>query len=121
MTRRGTVTLALAAAFAIVVFASGASAQGVNPFGKAGADLTRKDLDLMRENARALLNKKSDTPMRLWSNPESGRFGGVAIGKEYTDKGYTCHKVTHIIDFKDIRKQFVMPFCLVNGQWKIAF
>jgi surface antigen len=114
-------TLATTAVFAL--FLSAAMAQGINPFSKAGFNLTKTDIAKLEEATRPFF-EDATTPLgtaRAWSNPESGNGGTAVLVSRFEYKKLPCRRIQHDIKLAKISDpyHFVIDRCQVaDGSWK---
>lgn len=114
---------ALAAVIVAGAFAVPAVAQ-LNPFTRAGFELSDEDLGLLREAAQKLYIDEAATvgSVETWSNPTSGNTGSVQLIGTFDHQGMPCRRLQHDIKIKDVADPFRYIFdrCKTpDGAWKI--
>jgi surface antigen len=96
----------------------------IDPMGpKAGSvGLTGQDLQAMRAQVIALLERAKTGATRRWANKKSGNSGTMRLIQIYREGGSDCRKILHTIKFKGFKdpRSFVVPYCKHEGQWRNA-
>ncbi len=112
-------------AAALVLAALGAPVQAqLNPFTRAGFELSQEDIDLLVAAARKLYIDESVTvgTVETWSNPKSGNTGAVQLVGTFDYKGLPCRRLQHDIKIKNVTNSFRYLFdrCkTLSGEWKL--
>ncbi len=114
-------SLLLAVAVAGVLPALPARAQ-VNPFGKAGGNLTAEDWTAINEARSSVLAEPATVgATRSWTNPKSGNSGTISITGTVQRQGMECRAVKYIFNLKAQQRTAVAPMneCKTDdGTWK---
>jgi len=101
-----------------------APAHAVNPFGRAGFELTNSDVTMLTETTRPFFEDDSIAigTVKSWSNPKSGNGGTATLVERFEQKGMPCRRIQHDIKLKKIADpfRFVVDRCRVaDGSWKM--
>lgn len=96
----------------------------LNPFTRAGFELSQEDIDLMTAAAKKLYIDESVAvgTVETWSNPESENTGSVQLIGTFEHQGLPCRRLQHDIKIKDVADPFRYIFdrCKVaSGEWKL--
>ncbi|MBE9580260.1 MAG: hypothetical protein IMF18_01415 [Proteobacteria bacterium] len=60
-----------------------------------GRDFTEKDMAIIRESLKPLLEAEREGHTVDWNNPESGNEGKITLEKIYEENGQECRQVRH--------------------------
>ena len=117
------VALALAAVVLVGLYGLPARAQ-LNPFSRAGFDLSQEDIDLLTAAARKLYvgETASVGALESWSNEQSGNAGTVQLIGTFEHQGLPCRRLQHDITVKNVDNpfRFIFDRCkTANGEWKL--
>ena len=110
-------------AAAVMLIASSATAELINPFGDVGAvRFTRADIALLQHELRRLLVLGQDGAVGAWQNAQTGNFGTLQVTGSYKTKSGPCRTITHIVKLKGNKdsRRFVVSYCRVDKTWKLA-
>jgi len=96
----------------------------LNPFTRAGFELSQEDLDMLGAAARKLYVDESAAvgTVETWSNPKTGNTGSVQLIGTFEYKGLPCRRLQHDIKIKDVANPFRYLFdrCKTpSGEWKL--
>jgi surface antigen len=96
----------------------------LNPFTRAGFELSPEDIEMLRDAAQRLYIDESVAvgTVETWSNPKSGNTGSVQLIGTFEHKGLPCRRLQHDIKVKDVANPFRYIFdrCKVpSGEWKL--
>ncbi|MEO3430950.1 hypothetical protein AAFN88_19000 [Pelagibius sp. CAU 1746] len=113
----------LAAAVVLAVLGAPVQAQ-LNPFTRAGFELSPEDIEIVRGTAEKLYSDESVPvgTVETWSNPKSGNTGSVQLIGIFEHKGLPCRRLQHDIKIKNVADPFRYIFdrCKVpSGEWKL--
>ncbi len=108
----------------VIVIAAASISHAINPFGRAGFELSESDVDLLKAAARKLyLTETVEVgAVETWNNPESGNYGTVTLTLKHAYKGLPCRRLQHDIQVKTVEDPFryIIDRCKVpDGSWKI--
>lgn len=93
----------------------------VDPFGRPAYRLNEKDLGLLKEAVRQVLETQQVGATAEWSDPGTGKAGQAKLLDVFTRDGMPCGQVEHVFTKGDGRS-YQLPFCkMADGRWKIAF
>jgi hypothetical protein len=93
----------------------------VDPFGRPAYRLNEKDLGLLKEAVRQVLEKHQVGATAEWSDPDTGKAGQAKLLDVFTRDGMPCGQVEHVFT-KGEGRSYQLPFCkMADGRWKIAF
>jgi surface antigen len=93
----------------------------VDPFGRPAYRLNEKDLDLLKQAVREVLEKHQVGATAEWSDPDTGKAGQAKLLDVFTRDGMPCGQVEHVFT-KGEGRSYQLPFCkMADGRWKIAF
>ena len=112
-----------AAAAAVMLLASNATAELISPFGDIGAvRFTRGDIALLQHELRRLLVLGPDGAVGAWRNAQTGNFGTLQVTGSYRTKLGPCRTIAHIVKLKGNKdsRRFVVSYCRVGKTWKLA-
>jgi surface antigen len=112
----------MAAVVVAGLFAVPALAQ-LNPFTRAGFDLTEQDVVLLQESSEKLYIDESVPvgTVETWSNADSGNTGSVQLVGAFEHKGLPCRRLQHDIKIKNVADPFryIVDRCKIpSGEWK---
>ena len=112
----------LAAAVALSAVVLPAQAQ-LNPFTRAGFELSQEDIDLLSAAAKKLYIDESVPvgTVETWSNPKSGNTGSVQLIGTFDYKGLPCRRLQHDIRIAKVADpfRFIFDRCkTADGAWK---
>jgi len=114
-----------AALAAVLIVGAGLPAQAqLNPFSRAGFELSQEDIDLLQAAAKELYIDESVAvgTVETWSNPASGNAGSVQLIQLFDHKGMPCRRLQHDIMVKKVANTFRYIFdrCKTpDGSWKL--
>jgi surface antigen len=113
----------LTAAVVLAALVAPVQAQ-LNPFSRAGFELSQDDIELLKAAAQKLYIDESVSvgTVETWSNPKSGNTGSVQLIGTFEHKGLPCRRLQHDIKIKDVADPFRYIFdrCKVSsGEWKL--
>lgn len=96
----------------------------LNPFSRAGFELSQEDIDLLVAAAQKLYLDESVAvgAMESWSNPASGNAGTVELIGTFEHQGLPCRRLQHDIQVKGAANPFRYIFdrCkTADGAWKL--
>jgi len=111
----------LIATFAIAVFATTTFAAAFNDlFGRDMRRLNAKDIELLEQTVRDVLDARLPGAAASWENSESGEAGRASVLRVYEQNGMPCAQVEYVFTTGN-RHRYVLPFCRKDGEWKMAF
>ncbi len=115
-------TAVLLAVLGIGILAQGARAQ-VNPFGKGGSlALTERDLTLLREAQRSLLDEHPVGSSLRWDNSDSENSGTITLLRTFQRDGRDCWRVRHDFDVDREARTYELNLCIADdGTRKLLF
>ncbi len=104
-----------------LAFAVATSAYGILGLSRViPEELKDTDIDLMKENARYLLEGKPEGSELTWSNPKTSNSGRVTLKKSFILKNQQCRVVEHDVFLEGDADNFsyVSTICRdANGKW----
>jgi surface antigen len=107
---------------ALLVFATTSAPAQVNPFGKAGGNLTNEDwAQLNAAKAKVLAEPAAVGTKGSWTNPKSGNSGSIDITKAFNHGDLPCRSVKYVFHLKTQKQQgtYLMNECkTADGSWK---
>jgi len=111
----------LIATCVIAVFATTTYAAAFNDlFGRDWRRLNGKDMQLLQESVRIVLEIRAPGASKNWKDPDTGEAGRASVLRIYEQDGMPCAEIEHIFTSGN-RYRYVLPFCRKNGAWKMAF
>lgn len=101
-----------------------ASAQGINPFGRSGFELSDSDVDALKAAGKKIYTNEDVAvgEVEAWNNPETGNYGTVTMTKRHAYKGLPCRRLQHDIFLKKQAREFryIVDRCrTTDGEWKL--
>lgn len=83
---------------------------------------TQKDMQLMIDTAKAVLDDPNELAVREWANPKNKYSGKVeGLGSFKSGDGLACRKLRISTQAKGIENAAVYPVCkTVDGEWRLA-
>jgi hypothetical protein len=111
---------ALLATFAVIMCATTTFAAAYQDFFGRQWRLTAKDLQLFQMSLREVLKAGLPGASASWEDRDTNEGGRASILRIYERNGMTCAEVEHIFTSGN-RYRYVLPFCLKDGEWKMAF
>lgn len=109
------------AVFVALAFGPLAPAFGqINPFDDT-LNLTKEDIEIIKQTARQGLDGQPVGSVAEWSNDKSGNAGSVTLLRSFEYEGHECREVQHLIDPKggSFVQRYVMTNCKQeDGTWK---
>ena len=109
----------LAAICTTVLLTSTTFAAAIQDFFGRDKRLNAKDLQLLQQSLRAALEARPGTTSS-WEDRDTKEAGRASVLRFYEHNGMACADVEHIFTTGN-RYRYVLPFCLKNGEWKMAF
>ena len=89
-------------------------------FGRDWRRLNAKDMQLLQNSVREVLETRELGASAIWEDPETREAGRASVLRIYEQDGMPCAEVEHIFTAGN-RYRYVLPFCRKNGVWKMAF
>ena len=111
---------ALVTACAVIVFASTSFAAAYHDFFGHERRLNAKDLQLFQMSVREALAAGLPGASSSWEDRETNESGRAVVLRFYQRSGMTCAEVEHVF-MTGNRYRYVLPFCLKDGEWTMAF
>jgi surface antigen len=86
-------------------------------------ELTKQDLDIIRQTVNGQVHGKPVGTTAKWSNPASGNSGKIRLVKKFTRNNQQCETLDYRLVTKRIPagpEHYVLSSCLQpDGQWRL--
>jgi|SRR5271165_1032757 len=109
--------------FAAVFACLPAQAQYLGLGLETNIELTRHDLDLIRQTVDTQVHGKPVGAKAHWSNSDSGNYGKIELIKKFTQGGQACETITYTVATKRLPvrpEHYMLNSCLQpDGHWRI--
>lgn len=87
-------TVAMVVSLATLLYAGVAQARWVNVL----PPVTKADVEMMREAARAGMDGQPEGTVNTWSNPQSRNSGEVTLVRRFQEDGRECRILRHVVN-----------------------
>lgn len=102
------------------IFATTTFAAVLSEFFGRDRRLNEKDLGLLQDSIRRVLDQPMPGASAEWHDEETGEAGRVSVLRVYERDGMPCAEVEHLFTGRNPFR-YVLPYCRQAGQWKMAF
>jgi len=102
------------------VFATTAFAAVFSDFFGRDRRLNEKDLGLLQDSIRRVLDQRMQGASAQWQDEETGESGRVSVLRLYEQDGRPCAEVEHLFTGRSPFR-YLLRYCRQNDEWKMAF